>query len=187
MLRFLPRRAALAVDAPPAPEVAASEPTVSLTPVEIYTEAARVAASVTDEPARISDRLNRGGPMPIWDVAELGGEAATLPPAEPDGWTWLPSEEIMVAIPADARTGRAAAARRRRRVGMRLGAVWVYGHLHLRPGASIADHLFGSGRRFVALTDVELADPELHEWREAPVALVNIRYLTEVDRLLTPL
>lgn len=139
---------------------------------------------------RTSDWINATDPMPVRALTEAAIDMPEVspPPLESDAnVTSVAGHDVLWVIPAPLPPNRHLRLHRRRvHVSVRVGDATIAGHAHIRPGAQLGDHIFRSGRRFVPLTDVELAIDGVPASWSLPVVILNAAHVSEIRGIDPP-
>ena len=158
----------------------------ALEPVEIYTDAAMILASVAPEGRRLSDILNSNSTLPIRDahsVSVINGLEGTAG----EGWTSVSVEDILLVMPPEHTSPRQLRIHRRQhRVRIITGPYHVTGHAHVLPGIALDPYVLRSRMAFLAVTDAEIYSAAGQPWeRTARVVLVNVRPAVDLIEVMT--
>lgn len=154
--------------------------------VELYTENAMVLAQVAPDGQRLSDILNSNSHLPIKNaqsISMIGGVEGTAG----HGWSSLPTDEILFAMPPEHVSPRQMRIHRKQhRVRINTGPYLIVGNAHVLPGVKLDPFVLRARTRFLALTKARVLSTVNPAWeRAAEVVLVNVRPLTDLAEVVT--
>lgn len=164
----------------------AAEPVPALEGVELYTTTAMVFGYVDPQGRRMSDILNANSHLSIENPRSTSMLEA-VPGTEGEGWTSIPADEILLAMPPEHVSPRQLRVNRRQhRVRITIGPYVVIGNAHVPPGVGIDAYALRKRIKFLAVTSAlvySTVDPALE--RLAKVVLVNVGPIAELTEVLT--
>lgn len=154
--------------------------------VELYTENAMVLGQVAPDGQRLSDILNSNSHLPIKNaqsISMIGGVEGS----EGQGWSSVPTDEILLAMPPEHVSPRQMRIHRRQhRVRINTGPYQMIGNAHVLPGVKLDPFVLRARMRFLALTQAHVLSTIDPAWeRAAAVVLVNVRPLTDLTEVVT--
>jgi len=116
--------------------------------VELYTKNAVVLAEVAPEGQRLSDILNSNSHLPIKNARSIS-VIAGLDGTERDGWTSIPTDDILFAMPPEHASSRQLRIHRKQhRVRIHTGPYEIAGTAHVLPGVRLDPFVLRSRMRF---------------------------------------
>jgi hypothetical protein len=160
----------------------------ALAPVEVYTQSHMVFGLVATEGRRLSDILNSNSTLAIRDTTTTALFDGLEVGSPEYGWTSIPTEDIVLAMPPEHVSPRQLRVHRRQhRVRIGTGPFEVTGIAHVLPGIGLDPYVLRTRTRFLALTDaavVHTMGPVPWE-RGARVVLVNVHPIRDLREVVT--